>query len=125
MTNDKKNNNNNAGGDKKSKRKVKFPCKLCGDDHLTHLCSDMEDASKFIAQGPAVFTNPLPNNQNMNSRTVDPGCASSGTPNAPDVASVHGCINMVKDTSVVMRVKDYGSSQLDLGKEPAPPEISL
>ena len=31
-------NAHNAGGDKQSKRKVKFPCKLCKDDHLTHLC---------------------------------------------------------------------------------------
>ena len=76
-TNDKKNNNNNARGDKKPKRKVKFPCKLCGDDHLTHLCPRMEDSLKFISQGLYVFTNPLPNNQNINSRTVDPGCMSS------------------------------------------------
>ena len=26
-------NTHNAGGDKQSKRKVKFPCKLCEDDH--------------------------------------------------------------------------------------------
>ena len=37
------------GGDKKTKHKVKFPCKLCKDDHLTHLCHHMEDASRFIA----------------------------------------------------------------------------
>ena len=45
-------NTNNAGGDKKPNRKVKFPCKSCGDDHLTYLCPCMEDASKFIAHGP-------------------------------------------------------------------------
>ena len=56
---------------------------------------------------------------------MDPGCASSGTPNIPDVVSGQGCITMVKDTSVVMRAKYYGSSQLDLGKEPAPLESSL
>ena len=61
----------------------------------------------------------------MNSRTVDPGCSSSGTQNPSNAASVHGCINMVKATSVVMHVKDYGSSQPDLGKEPAPPESPL
>ena len=114
--NDKNNNNNNVGGDKKSKWKVKFPCKLCGDDHLTHLCPRMEYALKFIAQGPIVFTNPLPNNQNMNSRTMDPGSASSGTPNLLDSASGHGCINMVKATSVVTHEKYYGSSQPELGK---------
>ena len=41
--------NTNAGGDKQSKRKLKFPCKLCKEDHLTHLCPRMEDASRFIA----------------------------------------------------------------------------
>ena len=62
-------NAHNYGGDKQSKRKVKFPCKLCKEDHLTHMCPHMEDASRFIAQGPAVLTNPLPHNKNMNSRT--------------------------------------------------------
>ena len=56
----------NDGGDKQLKRKVKFPCKLCKDDHLTHLCPQIDEASRFIAQGLAVLTNPLPHNQNMN-----------------------------------------------------------
>ena len=30
--------NNNADGDKKPKRKVNFPCKVYGYDHVTHLC---------------------------------------------------------------------------------------
>ena len=72
-----------------------------------------------------MFTNPLRNNQNMNSRTVDPSCASSGTQNPLDAASDQGWINMVKYTSVVMRAKYYGSSQPNLGKEPAPLETSL
>ena len=42
-------NARNAAGDKQSRRKVKFPCKLCKEDHLTHLCHHMEDASRFIA----------------------------------------------------------------------------
>ena len=116
---------NNATGDKHPKHKVKFPCKLCKDDHLTHLCPHVEDASKFIAQGPTMFTNPLPNNQNMNSMTVDPSCAFGGTQNLLEAASGHGCINMVISTKVVMCAKYYGSSQPDLGKEPNPPKISL
>ena len=104
---------------------MKFPYKLCKDDHLTHLCPHMEHASNCIAQGPAVFTNPLPNNQNMNSRTVGPGSASSGTQNPLDVSSGLGCINMVKDTNVVTHAKEYGTSQPELRKEPAPPESSL
>jgi hypothetical protein len=30
--------NNNVGEGKKERRKVKFTCNLCTDDHLTHLC---------------------------------------------------------------------------------------
>ena len=85
----------------------------------------MEDASNFIAQGPAMFINPLPNNQNMNLRNFYPGSASSGTPNLSDAASGHDCINMVNATNVVTHAKDYGSLQSDLGKEPAAPKSSL
>ena len=35
-------NSQNAGGDKQVKCKVKFPCKLCKDDHLTYLCPRMK-----------------------------------------------------------------------------------
>ena len=85
----------------------------------------MEDASRFIAQGLAVLTNPLSNNQNMNSRMIDPHCALGGDQNPPESNSGHGCINMVHGTKVVTRVKDYGSSQPNLGKEPTPPESPL
>ena len=57
-----------------------------------------------------MLTNPLPNNQNMNSRTVDPGCASGGNQNPPEASSGHSCINMVRAAKVVTRAKYYGSS---------------
>ena len=72
-----------------------------------------------------MLTNPLPHNQNMNSRTHDPHCASGGDQNLPEASTSHGCINMVHATKVVTRAKDYGSSQPDLGKEPAPPKSPL
>ena len=89
---------------------MKFPYKLCKDNHLTQLCPRMEDASKFIAQGPAMFTNPLPNNQNMNSRTIDYSCVSGGTKNPLEVSHGHDCINMVKDSKFMTHANDYGSS---------------
>jgi hypothetical protein len=61
--------NNNVGEGKKEKRKVKFPCKLCKDDHLTHLCPKIEEASRLIVQHLVVLTNPFPHNQNMTSGT--------------------------------------------------------
>ena len=118
-------NDRNAGGDKQSKHKVKFPCKLCKEDHLTNLFPHMEDALRFMAQGPTVLTNPLPHNQNMNLRTNDPHCASGRDQNPPEANTGHGCINMVHATKVVNHAKYYGLSQLDLGKERAPPERPL
>ena len=41
-------NARNAEGDNHTKHKVKFPFNLCKEDHLTHLCPRMEDASSFI-----------------------------------------------------------------------------
>jgi hypothetical protein len=42
----------NAGEGKKEKRKVKFPCKLCIDDHLTHLCPKLEEAARILSLPP-------------------------------------------------------------------------
>ena len=68
-----------------------------------------------------MLTSPLPHNQNMNSRTHD----QFGGDQDPMEASGHGCINMVCATKVVTHTKDYGSSQPNLGKEPAPLGIPL
>ena len=106
---------------KKAKHKVKFPCKLCKDDHLTYLCPCIDEASRFLAQGPAVMTNPLPHNKNMILRTHD---QSGGDQDLPE-GSGHGCINMVCATKVVTCAKDYGSSQSNPGKEPNPPKTPL
>ena len=61
----------------------------------------------------------------MNSRTNDPHCALGGDQNPSKANTSHGCINMVHATKVVTCAKYYGSSQPDLGKEPAPPESPL
>ena len=100
-----------------SKRNVRlnFPCKLYKDDHLTYLCPRIDEASRLLAQGPAVLTNPLPHNQNMNSKSQE-----LSSENDPPETSARGCINMVCAAKVVTRTKDYGSSQPSPGKEPDP-----
>ena len=60
-----------------------------------------------------MLTNPLPHNQNMNSRTHD---QSHGDQDLSEGIG-HGCINMVHATKVLTRAKDYGSSQPNPGKE--------
>ena len=42
-------NGRNAGGDKQVKRKLKFTCNLCKDDHLTYLCPRIDEASRLLA----------------------------------------------------------------------------
>jgi hypothetical protein len=64
--------NNNAGEGKKEKRKVKFPCKLCKYDHLTHLCPKIEESSRLLSQSPIVLKNPFPHNQHMASGPPTP-----------------------------------------------------
>ena len=61
----------------------------------------------------------------MKLKTIDPHCASGGDQNPLKANIGHGCINMVHATKVVTHAKDYGSSQPDLGKKPAPPESPL
>ena len=72
-----------------------------------------------------MLTNPLPHNQNMNSRTHDPHSMLGGDKDPSEASTSHGCINMVRATKAMTRVKDYGSSQPDLGKEPPPTKIPL
>jgi hypothetical protein len=114
--------NSNASEGKKEKRKVKFPCKLCKDDHLTHLCPKIEEFLRLIALQPVVLTNPFPHNQNMTSGTSNTGNASSGSQNPSAHDGGHLCVNMVKSQiDVATRSRDYGSSQTVLGPEPPPP----
>jgi ribosomal protein L44E len=70
------NNGGNNGrkedeGDNKKTNKVKFPCKLCSESHLTHLCPKISEAKRFlgqpnVAQQMVVLSNPFPHlNQQM------------------------------------------------------------
>ena len=60
-----------------------------------------------------MLANPLSHNQNMNSKSHD----ESGDEHDPPKGSGHGYINMVRAAKVVIRAKDYGSSQPSPGKE--------
>ena len=67
-----------------------------------------------------MLMNPLPHNQNMNSKSHD-----QSSENDPPETSACGCINKVRAMKVVTHVKDYSSSQPSVGKEPDPPGTPL
>ena len=52
-------------GDKMKKKKVKFPCKLCSESHLTHFCPKINEAKRLLGQPNIdqqtnVSSNPFP-----------------------------------------------------------------
>ena len=88
-----------------------------------HSFPRIDKALKMIVQSPSLLTDPLPHNQNMNSRT--PATESVGIQIPFVLESGHGCINMFPAIHVVTYSHDYGVSQLTIGKEPPPPNIPL
>jgi hypothetical protein len=54
--------NNNVGEGKKEMRKVKFPCELCTNDHLTDLCPKIAEAARLLSLPPVVLKNHFPHN---------------------------------------------------------------
>jgi hypothetical protein len=128
---DKDNNgkhNDNAGEGRKEKRKVKFPCKLCTDDHLTHLCPKLAEAARLLNLPPAVLTNPFPHNQHLASSSSSTGNAPGGSQNPPSQDGDRVCINMVDaKIDIATRSRDYSSSKASTSLEapPPPPEMNL
>jgi hypothetical protein len=106
---------------------VKFPCKLCKDDHLTHLCPKIEESLRLLSQLLIVLTNPFPHNQHMALGSSNTENVSSGSQNPLTHEGGHICVNMVKSQiDVATRSHDYGSSQTVVGPEsPPPPETPL
>jgi len=72
---------NNVGERKWKRHKVKFPCKLCTYDHLTHLCPKLAEATRLLAQSPDVLTNPFPHNQHLAMSSSNVGNAVGGGQN--------------------------------------------
>ena len=100
----------NADGGKKENKKVKFPCKLCQEDHLTHLFPFMDQAQKLLkAQQPAVLKDPFPQGQNSASASNVAG----GTQTGPDPKYT----NMVRSlTFLQTRNKNYETETSKKGK---------
>jgi hypothetical protein len=117
----------NVGEGKKDKIKVKFPRKLCTDDHLTHLCPKLEEVARLLSQPPIVLANPFLHDQHMASNSSNVGNAVSGNLNPPTHDDDHLCVNMVKSQiNVATWSHDYSSSQAIPGLEsPPPPKTPL
>jgi hypothetical protein len=125
-TNGKQNNNDGEGT--KEKRKVKFPCKLCTNDHLTHVCPKLAEAPRLLNISPTMLTNPFPHKHHLASSSLNTGNASGGSQNPSSQDDDHVCINMVGATIYIATLSQYyGSSKASTSLEapPPPPEMNL
>ena len=103
--------NEHVGEDPKDKKKVKFPCKLCTGDHLTHLCPKIQDAQRLLAQqgsssSQAVLKKPFPQGKQLvvgaNQNT---GASSGGTQEGEIPSNIY---MMSAHVDVATRSYDYG-----------------
>jgi hypothetical protein len=76
--------NNNDGEGNKERKKVKFPCKLFTDNHLTHLCPKIVEDVRLLSLLLVMLTNPFPHNQHMALSSSNFINAASGSQSALD-----------------------------------------
>jgi hypothetical protein len=102
--------NNNVGEGKKERWKVKFPCNLCTDDHLTHLCPKLMEPARILSLSPVMLTNHFPHKKHMASSSSNAENVASGSQNPLTQDSDRLCINMVKyELNTATQSHDYSS----------------
>jgi hypothetical protein len=117
----------NVRGDNTEKQKARYPCNLCMEDHLTHLCPRLAEAQMFVMQQqPAVLTNPFQHGQNLTQAFASTKGGSQGpslSSNNPSSVNVY----MVRgDAFISTRAHDYSKPRTsEKGKEDELPSLPL
>ena len=99
---------------------MKFPCKLCAGDHLTHLCPKIQDAQRLLAQqgsssSQAMLTNPFPQGQQLVvSANQNPRASSGGTQEGEIPSNIY---MMSAHVDVTTRSRDYGGQESSKAKD--------
>jgi hypothetical protein len=119
--------NDNAGEGTTEKKKARYPCNLCAEDHPTHLCPRLAEAQKFVTQQQqAMLTNPFQHGKNLTQASTSMEGGSHEhcpPPKNPSSANVY----MVKsDAFITTRAHDYSKpSASEKGKEAEIPSLPL
>jgi ribosomal protein L44E len=97
---------------KKGKKKLKFPCLACKEDHFTKDCPCLTDVQKFMEQSknptPDVLTNPFPTQHQQMVAQVpaqQPVTQSMTAPSGTGSSSIH--IMMVDVIDLATQAKNY------------------
>jgi hypothetical protein len=117
----------NAGEGTMEKRKERYPCNLCVEDHLTHLCPRLVEAQKFVTQKQqAMLTNPFQNGQNLTQASISAEGGSQETCPPPNNSSSTNIYMVRGDALIMTRAHDYSKpSASEKGKEAELPSIPL
>jgi hypothetical protein len=117
----------NAGEGTAEKRKVRYPCNLCAEDHPTHLCPRLAEAQKFVTQQQqAVLTNPFQHGQNLTQASTSAEGGSQETCPPPNSSSTTNIYMVRGDALIMTRAHDYSKpSASEKGKEVEIPSLPL
>jgi hypothetical protein len=119
--------NDNAGKGTTERKKARYPCNLCAEDHPTHLCPRLAEAQKFVTQQQqAVLTNPFQHGKNLTQASASAEGGSHKNcppPNNPSSANIY---MMKSDAFIATRAHDYSKpSASEKGKEAELPSLPL
>jgi hypothetical protein len=119
--------NDKAGEGTTEKKKARYPCNLCAEDHPTHLCPRLAEAQKFVTQQQqAVLTNPFQHKQNLTQASASTEGGSHENCPPPTGSSSANVYMMKSDAFIATRAHDYSKpSASEKGKEAEIPSLPL
>jgi hypothetical protein len=117
----------NVGEGTTKKRKVRYPCNLCAEDHPTHLCPRLAEAQKFVTQQQqTVLTNPFQHGKNLTQASISAEGGSQETYPPPNNSSSANIYMVRGDDLIMTRAHDYSKpSASEKGKEVELPSLPL
>jgi hypothetical protein len=119
--------NDNAGEGTTERKRERYPCNLCAEDHPTHICPRLAEAQKFVTQQQqAVLTNPFQHGQNLTQASASTEGGSHKNCPPPNNSSSANVYMMKSDTFIATRAHDYSKpSTSEKGKEVEIPSLPL
>jgi hypothetical protein len=117
----------NLGGDNTKKKKSKYPCNICKEEHPTHQFPQFAEAQKLLAQQqPSMLMNLFPHGKNITQASTSTEGGNQGSPPSSSNPSSTNMYMMKGDAYISTRAHDYRKpSTFEKGKEYENPPLPL
>jgi hypothetical protein len=118
---------NNIGRGNTEKRKARYPCNLCVEDHPTHQCPRLAEAQNFVTQKqPPMLTNPFQHGKNLTQTSTSVEGGSQGPSLSSNNPASMNVYMMKGDAFISTRAHDYSKpTTSEKGKEVELPSLPL